>query len=271
MALINCPECNKQISDKAKICINCGYPIEDIMQQSANENLQTNAEKTTNGRIYRLFEANYNSYLEERNNNVDSIYYDVVHEIYNLKNEIDTDILNDIIGIEIIDGLSLSPENISWMSVKLFCELIDFQKLSTGAKNKISDKLYKLISFVNMYNDGSSNRPYIMVFWFPLYNILQNSNIDEYDEIMAILNEPNYYGSKTGIEYIDEMYEKHGLNKSQPRQKIEYSQSLKCPICNSTNVRRISTVNRFVSFAAVGFASSKIGKQYECKKCKYKW
>ena len=74
MALINCPECNKQISDKAKICINCGYPIEDIMQQSANENLQTNAEKTTNGRIYKLFEANYNSFLKERNNNVDSIY-----------------------------------------------------------------------------------------------------------------------------------------------------------------------------------------------------
>ncbi len=27
MAIINCPECGKEISDKAKICINCGYPI----------------------------------------------------------------------------------------------------------------------------------------------------------------------------------------------------------------------------------------------------
>jgi len=27
MALINCPECDKEISDKATICINCGYPI----------------------------------------------------------------------------------------------------------------------------------------------------------------------------------------------------------------------------------------------------
>ena len=27
MALINCPECNKQISDKANSCPNCGYPI----------------------------------------------------------------------------------------------------------------------------------------------------------------------------------------------------------------------------------------------------
>ena len=28
MALINCPECGKQISDKAPVCIHCGYPIQ---------------------------------------------------------------------------------------------------------------------------------------------------------------------------------------------------------------------------------------------------
>lgn len=27
MALINCPECGKEISDKAKTCPDCGYPI----------------------------------------------------------------------------------------------------------------------------------------------------------------------------------------------------------------------------------------------------
>jgi hypothetical protein len=30
MALINCPECDKQISDKAKTCPNCGFPIEEM-------------------------------------------------------------------------------------------------------------------------------------------------------------------------------------------------------------------------------------------------
>lgn len=29
MALMNCPECGKEISDKAKICIYCGYPLEE--------------------------------------------------------------------------------------------------------------------------------------------------------------------------------------------------------------------------------------------------
>lgn len=27
MAMIKCPECRKKISDRAKICPNCGYPI----------------------------------------------------------------------------------------------------------------------------------------------------------------------------------------------------------------------------------------------------
>ena len=29
MALIKCPECNGQISDKAKICPNCSYPVQN--------------------------------------------------------------------------------------------------------------------------------------------------------------------------------------------------------------------------------------------------
>lgn len=27
MALINCPECNNQVSDRAEICIHCGFPL----------------------------------------------------------------------------------------------------------------------------------------------------------------------------------------------------------------------------------------------------
>lgn len=30
MALINCPECNKEISDRAKACPNCGFPMDEV-------------------------------------------------------------------------------------------------------------------------------------------------------------------------------------------------------------------------------------------------
>lgn len=34
MALINCPECGKEISDKSKQCIHCGFPLEDYLLSS---------------------------------------------------------------------------------------------------------------------------------------------------------------------------------------------------------------------------------------------
>lgn len=37
MALIKCPECGKEISDKAEKCPNCGYPVNNV-QNSTNKN-----------------------------------------------------------------------------------------------------------------------------------------------------------------------------------------------------------------------------------------
>lgn len=34
MALINCPECGKEISDKAKQCMQCGFPIDEYLQKN---------------------------------------------------------------------------------------------------------------------------------------------------------------------------------------------------------------------------------------------
>lgn len=37
MALINCPECNKEISDKSVNCINCGYPLQMNQKSSVSD------------------------------------------------------------------------------------------------------------------------------------------------------------------------------------------------------------------------------------------
>ena len=36
MALIKCPECGKEISDKSKQCIHCGYPLEESNNDNKN-------------------------------------------------------------------------------------------------------------------------------------------------------------------------------------------------------------------------------------------
>lgn len=38
MAMIKCPECGKEISDKAPACIHCGYPIETSLPQNTTSN-----------------------------------------------------------------------------------------------------------------------------------------------------------------------------------------------------------------------------------------
>lgn len=32
MALIKCPECDSQVSDKAQCCPNCGFPVKDMIE-----------------------------------------------------------------------------------------------------------------------------------------------------------------------------------------------------------------------------------------------
>lgn len=43
MALIKCPECGKEISDKAGKCPHCGYPIEEIEKNNATKPNENNA------------------------------------------------------------------------------------------------------------------------------------------------------------------------------------------------------------------------------------
>ena len=44
MALVKCPECGKEISDRAKTCIGCGFPLENYMyrekQKAKNKTYQ---------------------------------------------------------------------------------------------------------------------------------------------------------------------------------------------------------------------------------------
>lgn len=93
--------------------------------------------------------------------------------------------------------------------------------------------------------------------------------------LVSGINEKNTASSdlevaKQNIDAYEEGVEKR--RKAYAAQSQVYAaQHPKCPVCGSTRTERIGTMNRAVSVAAVGLASSKIGKQYECKNCKHKW
>lgn len=57
MALIKCPECGKEISDKSNICIHCGFPLKNCYNANSNNNLFkiheiSSPESTKQYRIY---------------------------------------------------------------------------------------------------------------------------------------------------------------------------------------------------------------------------
>lgn len=61
------------------------------------------------------------------------------------------------------------------------------------------------------------------------------------------------------------------IARKQQAEEQKMANAVKCPNCGSLNTKEISTISRAISVEMVGLASSKIGKQYECKKCGYKW
>lgn len=63
----------------------------------------------------------------------------------------------------------------------------------------------------------------------------------------------------------------HDEFATRQRQQKQIEEDLripKCPICGSTNLKKLSAINRGISFGIFGFASNKVGKTYECQKCK---
>lgn len=203
MALIKCPECGKEVSDKASACINCGYPIQDTNQAVENP-------------IVALFDEYAATY--HINSNVQSIYYAVTDEVNHIKSTMDTHDANDKIAKDIITGLAKIPSKVSLLDVKLFCELIKFPSLSEEAMDYVTDQLYSVASIQEFYSDGSGGYAYIIQFYYPLYLVTQYGSASNQQKLMTILKD-KFFGDQTGYEYISDKYKKLA-------DKIHYSRLL---------------------------------------------
>ena len=67
MALIKCPECGKEISDRAKQCIHCGYPLdENINENNEINEILSNINNETNKVICNILGEDYDlTFLDE--------------------------------------------------------------------------------------------------------------------------------------------------------------------------------------------------------------
>lgn len=109
MALINCPECNKEISDKAVSCPNCGVPLEKVVVYESTSNdaellkcpefpIDLNiGQQITNW----AFDAAFNGFYDGRENMILKIPSGKVSVVLHTH------------GIQIISGLTFFPIHVS--------------------------------------------------------------------------------------------------------------------------------------------------------------
>lgn len=244
MALIKCPECGKErVSNTAEKCPDCGFAIARYVKQEQWK-IKNEEEKA------RIAEKEIEEY-EKLKPEMER----VMREIDNMPLPQKPSYLKMFFTG---DGKVLS-----WLAIIVFVILIILiASIPSGANLLfilllIADIMFLIFWAAIGYGDYKSFLSQYEKEISPSYKEEQKEKIKR--EYKTIAHNLAAYGTRT----IPNTNRNFNFNSN--------TNTLKCPVCNSTNVKRLSNLNRGVSVAAWGVASSKIGKQYECNKCKHKW
>lgn len=249
MALIKCPECGKEnVSDSAVSCPECGFAIKSYYAKKAAQEQEEQHKKQLEEKAKEESEK-LKDELNRKIRAVDNMPYPE-------KPTFKESIFDSRGG-----GSGLSYATIIALIATPILAFLSFQGKSAGLTTLF------LIVFV-----------LLLVIWTPFWLMICYS---DFKSAMARFEDAtkDWEGEKIRKkEQLKNEYEQYALNmakygtRNAPTINIPIpNNKIKCPICGSTNVAKISTLNRSVSVATVGLASSKIGKQYECKNCKHKW
>lgn len=108
----------------------------------------------------------------------------------------------------------------------------------------------------------------------PDFKVLLSNSMKEKLMQDLVLTSPNfeqsYYDGKREYD-INALHKAELFSKIMQTQKQQASNVPKCPTCQSTNIRKIGSVERGASIWAFGLLSKKINKTFKCNSCGYTW
>lgn len=273
MALIKCPECGKEVSDKATACINCGFPLSNIEttsnEKTTNENEVVYCDLLT-GRtdIVSIF----NNGLED---GVEGICtqneFDYKYRVEEGRAYVTYD--GGTTGYIIYGDYLVSPNG------KHEGYIPDEEVFNVTCTQKI-DFLGK-DSFITFKEDGTYKE-----------DSLFGSGIigGEYKRKGSLLvqigagtgGKPNgfliynnnyYIGCKIKKEKVPELKElfsQFGVASSMPTTTIPSRPTVptvKCPYCQSSNTKKISSTAKAINVALFGIFGNKRKYQWHCNNC----
>lgn len=189
MALIKCPECGREISDKALACINCGYPL-------SKETADNSSQENNNLTVIKKF----NKALARKTFNRCLFDFSVA-------------------------------------------DYPDLAKPKMGIGNNVT------------FKDENGN--YLGKFSINTCIYIGTTCTIGFDELDAAI-----YNSVAELhtEIVQTYFE-----------KPDVPNEVKCPTCGSSDVERVSSMEKAVNIGMFGLFGNKRNKQFRCNNCKYMW
>ena len=261
MALIKCPECGKEISDKAKMCIYCGYPIDEIANL---EEKSTSAVETELGGV-----PDWNS--------VDDIFLDCKNGKYiKIENGVMTvNICGNQKVKDIIYNFSLQYYGVS-MGINVGMSILNVsQGFYTGVFDIVTKKRVKdfnrFKSIMEKYNLFQGRSRFSEIY----------RQTEEEQKITDIKREEYRKVEHAKAEELAEQNMLYQERKLAKQQENIYKKMAKCPRCGSTSLsydtKKLSIGRAFVGDAIAGAPGAILGglsskKGYAvCLNCGKRW
>lgn len=283
MALINCPECGKEVSDKAQACIHCGFPFQK--QEFTAETICEPENKTivdpVVDKIINYLNDKVTSFIEnpDQYERKTKIFIQEIAKTELEKLVAEANRLEQLGDKSIWDKIAITIANIDnqteyysgWGEHKKFYEFIKFDKLQADTQKKIMNILYEKHCF-----DKAEHLSY----WYVIYQLLLYGTEEIKNELKNNLYTLNTTKDQSRYDDVMDMVDKNLLTPNLLKTPINSSTTInqvntqnipKCPTCGSNNINKISGLSKAGSVALWGIFSRKVHKQWHCNNCGSEW
>ena len=298
MALINCPECGKEISDKAKNCIHCGYPMELLTQENNLVNIENPVKPNISiSKLLSDLSVVIKSFIEENDRikkkrdakDYSEQYIDYERAVCSDKNFIclqrclkenkTPEIHKEAISFW-LKRLFASELYTNFSEVKTTLENIDFSILDVDTLTYISTRLREKVQGI----EGVFNTAHIL-YAYPIYQVLFYGSSDINNKLLLYLNQRQpALGNENKFDGMLAVLPKINITPSQKVLSLyrnfstftsnttanlapNKAQSIVCcPKCGSTS---IATINR--GFSLVWGVLGSGSARNVCQACGYKF
>ncbi len=248
MALIKCPECGKEISDKASVCIHCGFPLNllsegDISTKIERDLVENELSTIKDKDIRNLYSLEI---IDSNGSNVKIITILKGYFRYSLE--------------EAKQAVSVLPILVEGFFDMKSIRCIAQELLDAGVDYSIYQDNREILFDLDI-TDKIEKRA------LESSNVGTGAVIKQCPQCGQITNQPDaFYCPKCNVRY------ERIINNYQEYRYEEQEKNIpKCPTCGSTKIQKISSTKRWFTTGVFGLASSNVGKTMECKNCGYKW